>query len=128
MILIRAFYGFGDDTGEPGRVRRGGFEPPRPASKAGGLPLADPRVEPPRPRRSERPAGLEPACPAWKAGASPLGQGRVGGDRRNPAAEGGGVEPPRLIARPRSRRLPSPVGLPFRVDRETFVSRRSAQR
>ncbi len=30
-------------------------------------------------------------------------------------AEGGGVEPPRLIARPLSRRLPSPVGLPFQI-------------
>ncbi len=36
--------------------------------------------------------------------------------RRNVAmeAEGGGFEPPRLFARPRSRRLPSPKGLPFR--------------
>jgi hypothetical protein len=29
-------------------------------------------------------------------------------------AEGEGVEPPRLIARPCSRRLPSPIGWPFR--------------
>ena len=29
-------------------------------------------------------------------------------------AEGEGVEPSRLIARPFSRRLPSPIGLPFR--------------
>ena len=38
---------------------------------------------------------------------SPLGQGHK-------QAEGEGVEPSRLIARPFSRRLPSPVGLPFR--------------
>ena len=30
------------------------------------------------------------------------------------AAEGAGVEPARLIARPLSRRVPSPVGWPFR--------------
>ena len=30
-------------------------------------------------------------------------------------AEGGGVEPPRLIARPISSRVPSPIGLPFRA-------------
>src|SRR5208282_391341 len=30
-------------------------------------------------------------------------------------AEGEGVEPPRLIARPLSGRLPSPVGLTFRI-------------
>ena len=37
----------------------------------------------------------------------PIGQGHV-------QAEGEGVEPSRLIARPLSGRLPSPVGLPFR--------------
>ena len=42
------------------KVRGGGFEPPSPGSKAGSLPLADPR---------ECPAGVGPACPAWKAGA-----------------------------------------------------------
>ena len=31
------------------------------------------------------------------------------------AAEGEGVEPSRLVARPGSGRVPSPVGLPFRV-------------
>ena len=40
----------------------------------------------------------------------PLGQGHV-------KAEGEGVEPPRLIARPLSGRLPSPVGLTFRFPR-----------
>ena len=42
------------------KVRGEGFEPPSPVSKAGSLPLADPR---------ECPAGVEPAFPAWKAGA-----------------------------------------------------------
>ena len=36
----------------------------------------------------------------------PLGQGHV-------KAEGEGVEPSRLIARPASNGVPSPVGLPF---------------
>jgi hypothetical protein len=39
----------------------------------------------------------------------PIGQGHM-------QAEGEGVEPSRLIARPLSRRLPSPVGLPFRIE------------
>ena len=81
-------------------VRGGGVEPPSPAPKAGSLPLTDPR---------ECPAGVEPACPGWKPGASPLGQGHG----RSPA-EGAGVDPSRLIARPFSRRVPSPFGLPFR--------------
>jgi hypothetical protein len=34
---------------------------------------------------------------------------------RNLQAEGEGVEPSRLIARPGSSRVPSPVGLPFRI-------------
>ena len=33
-------------------------------------------------------------------------------------AEGEGVEPPRLIARLRSKQLPSPIGLPFQVAEE----------
>ena len=51
----------------PGSQARGeGFEPGtarrvvQPASKAGGLPLADPQ---------ECPAGVEPASPGWKPGA-----------------------------------------------------------
>ena len=48
------------------KVRGEGFEPPSPGSKAGSLPLADPRSS----RTQECPAGIEPACPAWKAGAS----------------------------------------------------------
>ena len=74
----------------------------------------------------ECPAGVEPACPAWGAGAStarprarersqrPGGRfQRADSKSQIPEAEGGGVEPPRLIARPCSRRLPSPVGSPF---------------
>ena len=33
---------------------------------------------------------------------------------RRAEAEGAGVEPARLIAQPRSRRVPSPIGWPFR--------------
>ncbi len=40
----------------------------------------------------------------------PLGQGHV-------KAEGEGVEPSRLIARPLSKRVPSPIGLPFRSNK-----------
>ena len=83
------------------KVRGGGFEPPSPGSKAGSLPLADPR---------ECPAGVGPACPAWKAGAF-AARPRA---RCSFAAEGEGVEPSRLIARRFSKPLPSPVGLPFR--------------
>ena len=49
-----------------------------------------------------------PPRSAWKAGPLPIGQGHV-------KAEGEGVEPSRLIARPLSGRLPSPVGLTFRI-------------
>jgi hypothetical protein len=55
---------------------------------------------------AERPAGVEPASPAWKAGASAARP-------RAHKAEGGRVELPRLIARPASDGLPSPVGLTF---------------
>src|SRR4051812_41025377 len=34
-------------------------------------------------------------------------------------AEGAGVEPARLIARPLSRRVPSPIGWPFRIIRSS---------
>jgi hypothetical protein len=45
------------------KVRGEGFEPSSPASKAGSLPLADPRS------LKKCPAGVGPAYPAWKAGA-----------------------------------------------------------
>ena len=50
--------------------------------------------------------GVEPTSPAWKAGTSAARP-------RAHQAEGEGVEPSRLIARPLSRRLPSPIGLTF---------------
>ena len=42
------------------------------------------------------------------------GHHRRGPRSATPGAEGAGVEPARLIARPPSRRVPSPVGWPFR--------------
>ena len=67
---------------------------------------------------SMRYRGFEPRSPGWKPGVVPLDQSRHAAHAR--AAEGEGVEPPRLIARPSSSRVPSPVGLPFR-DRESFM-------
>ena len=52
----------------------------------------------------ERLVGVEPTSPAWKAGTSAARP-------KAHKAEGEGVEPPRLIARPLSRRLPSPTWL-----------------
>jgi hypothetical protein len=60
---------------------------------------------------SERDRGFEPRSPGWKPGVVPLDQSRSAFDSR---AEGEGVEPSRLIARPSSSRVPSPIGLPFR--------------
>ena len=96
----------------------------------GAYQLADSRV---------RPAGVEPACRTWEArpdrsardastdrqqcGIGDSNPGRLVGSQEscrwtNPAchrrAEGEGVEPSRLIARPSSNRVPSPIGLPFR--------------
>jgi hypothetical protein len=77
-----------------------------PVQSRAAYPLADPR---------EHPAGVEPACPVWKTGASD----RSARDAlKCPRAEGEGVEPSRLIARPFSRRLPSPIGLPFLILRD----------
>ena len=66
----------------------------------GAYRLADSRV---------RPAGVEPACPVWKTGAS-AARPRA----HTHEAEGEGVEPPRLIARPLSRRVPSTTRPPLR--------------
>ncbi len=52
--------------------------------------------------------GVEPTSPAWKAGA-------FAARPKTHKAEGEGVEPPRLIARPASNGLPSPIGLTFRI-------------
>ena len=59
--------------------------------------LADPR---------ECPVGIEPTYLVWKTSTFAA--------RPRAHAEGEGVEPSRLIARPFSGRLPSPIGLPFR--------------
>ena len=69
----------------------------------GAYPLADSR---------ERHARVELAYPVWKTSAwtaRPM-------TRSDSEAEGEGVEPSRLVARPGSGRVPSPVGLPFRVE------------
>lgn len=99
------------------QVRGEGIEPPSPGSKPGGLPLTDPRsvslyARVPRPtlrvgaRSRTRLASLE----GWHLCRS--AKGTQGG---RPPLRGGarGVEPPRLIARPFSKRLPSPIGLTF---------------
>ena len=52
--------------------------------------------------------GVEPTLPDWKSGT-------FAARPKAHKAEGEGVEPPRLIARPLSGRLPSPVGLTFRI-------------
>ena len=112
------------------RIREGGFEPPPPDSKSGSLPVSRfpraPRGSRTRlsdlgsPRLTARPGthqpslrvrdrGVEPRSPGWKPGVVPLDQSR------RLQAEGEGVEPSRLIARPGSSRVPSPIGLPFRI-------------
>lgn len=55
----------------------------------------------------ECPVGVEPTSPVWKTGT-------FAARPRAHKAEGEGVEPSRLIARPGSGRMPSPIGLPFR--------------
>ena len=127
-------------TAPESSIREGGFEPPPPDSKSGRLPVSRfPRAScgsrtrlsdlgspclAARPRtlcsllnsrfqnrESERDRGFEPRSPGWKPGVVPLDQSRNVFDSR---AEGEGVEPSRLIARPISNRVPSPIGLPFR--------------
>jgi hypothetical protein len=94
-----------------------------PAPHAGALPIAPleessslrPILAPTDPSRpftpfsqSERPAGVEPAFPPWQSGA-------WAARPRARLAEGEGVEPSRLIVRPVSSGVPSPIGLPFRL-------------
>ena len=86
-----------------------GFEPSRPASKAGGLPLADPQ---------ECPAGIEPASPGWKPGAFAARPRAHSCQRKERESNSQG-----LVARPLSRRLPSPVGLPFRFSQKSCGGR-----
>jgi hypothetical protein len=111
-------------------VREGGFEPPPPDSKSGSLPVSRfpraPRGSRTRlsdlgsPRLTARPGthqpshrlrdrGVEPRSPGWKPGVVPLDQSL------KKQAEGEGVEPSRLIARPGSGRVPSPIGLSFLI-------------
>src|SRR4051812_3167629 len=111
-------------------VREGGFDPPPPDSKSGSLPVSrSPRApsgsrtrlsDLGSPRLTARPGthqpslrvrdrGVEPRSPGWRPGVVPLDQSR------GLQAEGEGVEPSRLIARPGSNRVPSPIGLPFRI-------------
>ena len=85
---------------------RGGIRTSTARFKA-GQPAVSRSPRAPRGSRT-RLSGLEDRC---------LGRSARDASRKHSRAEGGGVEPPRLIARPFSRRLPSPVGLPFR-DRE----------
>jgi hypothetical protein len=87
-------------------IRGGGFEPPPPGSKPSSLPVS----RSPRASRGSRTrlSGLEDRCLGRSARDASI----------SPRAEGEGVEPPRLIARPFSRRLPSPIGLPFLILRD----------
>ncbi len=88
----------------PARGR--GFEPLSPDSKSGSLPLADPRID----LSKECHAGIEPAHPAWKAGAfadRPMAHVSLQRKERESNSQGS------VSARPLSRRLPSPIGLPF---------------
>jgi hypothetical protein len=102
-------------AGPPGHlsVAQGGFEPPASLHlKEGGLPVAYQatyvrRLVKEQPFRvpggsRTRLSGLEDR----RLGRSATGTART--------AEGEGVEPSRLVARPGSGRVPSPVGLPFR--------------
>jgi hypothetical protein len=92
------------DTAIATEVRGEGLEPPSPGSKPGSLPLADPRSI-----NAECPARVELASPAWKAGAFAARPRAHQGGRRESRT------PKAFVARPLSRRLPSPVGLPFRL-------------
>ncbi len=96
-------------TAQLRQARGRGFEPLSPDSKSGSLPLADPRIV------GECHAGIEPAYPAWKAGAfadRPMAHVSYKRKERESNSQGS------VSARPLSRRLPSPIGLPF----QSFLS------
>jgi hypothetical protein len=87
-----------------------GVEPTSAGSEPDVLPVRRPRSHyllEPTSLLKVRGEGVEPSSPGSKPGSLPLADPRD-------EAEGERVELSRLIARPFSRRLPSPVGLPFR--------------
>src|SRR5262245_6796418 len=68
-------------------------------------------------------AGVEPGTSTFTAShALPLHH------RHRPSAEGAGVEPARLVARPVSNRLPSPVGWPLLMNAERGVRSAASKR
>ena len=74
---------------------------------------------PARESRPGCPAGVEPVASSStgsRAAVTPRTPSEAGPEPPARAvAEGAGVEPARLIARPLSRRVPSPIGWPFRI-------------
>ena len=87
------------------QVRGGGFEPPSSWFKARQPTVSRSPTVRSALRESNPPGQLGRLAPL------PLGQGH-----EDIEAEGEGVEPSRLIARLFSRQLPSPIGLPFRIE------------
>ena len=89
------------------QARGRGFEPLSPDSKSGSLPLADPRIDfiESAMRESNPPIQLGRLAPL------PIGQWHVSLQRKERESNSQGS----VSARPLSRRLPSPIGLPFRI-------------
>jgi hypothetical protein len=121
-----------NESSSSDKVRGEGFEPSSPASKAGSLPLADPRAIDRQSWRTTRrpsgaggsqeragshqlavpkqkcPAGVEPASPAWKAGASAARpRAHVQFLRRKPWDSNPQASGARLLF---SRQVPHPAG------------------
>ncbi len=88
------------------QARGRGFEPLSPDSKSGSLPLADPRI------RSVKSAMREsnPPVQLGRLAPLPIGQWHMFRYKRK---ERGSNSQSSVSARPLSRRLPSPSGLPF---------------
>ena len=95
-------------------VARGeGFEPSPSASKAGGLPLADPRIQVPIVSSALRESN--PPCQVGSLGPLPLGQGHVHGKRKERESNPQGSSPTAFKAAAIASwlvlpRLPAPVG------------------
>ncbi len=90
------------------QARGRGFEPLSPDSKSGSLPLADPRIGfiESAMRESNPPIQLGRLAPL------PIGQWHTFRcKRKERESNSQGI----VSARPLSRRLPSPIGLPFRI-------------